>query len=452
MKRTVFIIFIVILLGIGWVSTIFDFLNQKSEENYQEQLVAEADKYVEEGLYQRAIKNYEEYLNDNKSEDVCNKLIKAYDKRLGEDDEIISDYISSMENITTTYKKNESFFNKLADLYDISENYEAEYKCLSKAITNGIDSEAIKKRANKVRYMKEVSSVFYSDIKGPANGEYIVNYNDSMFSVDESNKESYSSYKYMSLANDDGDRIYTTDRDSRLISGDGVVLGIFDFKILEDAGVYSQGLVPVKNNGKYSYYDEFAKKAFGDFDYAGCFYNGKAAVKNNGVWYLINTDGEKVGDEYKDIVLSESGSYMSNDIMIASTKEGTYTIYNDKLEEKSNITCSEIGKSSNNGWIAFKDKNKWGFVDEDGNIVIEPKYDNAKSFNYGLAAVCSDGKWGFIDNNNEVVIDYQFKDTDSNAAYYFNSAGGCYVGANYSGEEENVKLQLLSLVIGIQDD
>lgn len=210
--------------------------------------------------------------------------------------------------------------------------------------------------------------------------------------------------------------------------------------------------MPVKNNGKYSYYDEFAKKAFGDFDYAGCFYNGKAAVKNNGVWYLINTKGEKVGDEYKDIVLSETGSYMSNDVMIASTKEGTYTIYNNKLEEKANVTCSEIGKTSNNGLIAFKNNNKWGFVNEEGKIVIEPQYDNAKSFSYGLAAVYSKGKWGFIDKNNEVVIDYQFKDTDSNAAYYFNSNGSCYVGADYSGENENVELQLLSLIIGIQND
>ena len=159
-----------------------------------------------------------------------------------------------------------------------------------------------------------------------------------------------------------------------------------------------------------------------------------------------------MGDEYKDIVLSETGSYMSNDVMIASTKEGTYTIYNNKLEEKANVTCSEIGKTSNNGLIAFKNNNKWGFVNEEGKIVIEPQYDNAKSFSYGLAAVYSKGKWGFIDKNNEVVIDYQFKDTDSNAAYYFNSNGSCYVGADYSGENENVELQLLSLIIGIQND
>ena len=452
MKRTVFIIFIVILLGIGWAFTVSDFLGEKSKENYQEQLITDADNYFKEGLYQRAINNYKEYLNNNQSEEICKKLINAYDKRLAEDDRITSDYISSMEIITATYKKNEAFVDKLADLYRKSKKYEKEYQCLSKAIKNGIDSADIKKRINEVRYINKISPLAYSDVKGPSNGEYVVTYNEYMITFSEAGKSSRSLYEYMSLANNNGDRIYTTDKDSRLISGKGVVLGIFDFKILEDAGVYSQGLVPVKNNGKYSYYDEFAKKAFGDFDYAGCFYNGKAAVKNNGVWYLINTKGEKVGDEYKDIVLSETGSYMSNDVMIASTKEGTYTIYNNKLEEKANVTCSEIGKTSNNGLIAFKNNNKWGFVNEEGKIVIEPQYDNAKSFSYGLAAVYSKGKWGFIDKNNEVVIDYKFKDTDSDAAYYFNSNGSCCVGTDDNNENEDVKLQLLSLIIGIKND
>lgn len=261
MKRTVFIIFIVILLGIGWAFTVSDFLSEKSKENYQEQLITDADNYFKEGLYQRAINNYKEYLNNNQSEEICKKLINAYDKRLEEDKEIISDYISSMENITTIYKKNETFVDKLADLYDTSKKYEEEYKCLSKAMKNGIDSADIKNRANEVRYMSKISPLAYSDVKGPSNGEYVVTYNEYMITSSEDGTSSRSLYEYMSLANSKGDRIYTTDKDSRLISGDGVVLGIFDFKILEDAGVYSQGLVPVKNNGKYSYYDEFAKKA-----------------------------------------------------------------------------------------------------------------------------------------------------------------------------------------------
>lgn len=154
MKRIVFIISIVILLGIGWAFTVSDFLSEKSKENYQEQLIIDADNYVKEGLYQRAINNYKEYLNNNQSEEICKKLINAYDKRLEEDDRITSDYISSMESITAAYEKNEAFVDKLADLYHKSKKYEKEYQCLSKAIKNGIDSANIKKRANEVRYQQ----------------------------------------------------------------------------------------------------------------------------------------------------------------------------------------------------------------------------------------------------------------------------------------------------------
>ena len=50
MKRIVFITSIVILLGIGWAFTVSDFLSEKSKENYQEQLITDADNYFKEGL------------------------------------------------------------------------------------------------------------------------------------------------------------------------------------------------------------------------------------------------------------------------------------------------------------------------------------------------------------------------------------------------------------------
>ena len=195
------------MLGIGWAFTVSDFLSEKSKENYQEQLIADADNYFKEGLYQRAINNYKEYLNNNQSEEICKKLINAYDKRLEEDDRITSDYISSMESITAAYEKNEAFVDKLADLYRKSKKYEKEYQCLSKAIKNGIDSANIKKRINEVRYMNKISPLAYSDVKGPSNGEYVVTYNEYMITFSEAGKSSRSLYEYMSLANNNGDRM-----------------------------------------------------------------------------------------------------------------------------------------------------------------------------------------------------------------------------------------------------
>ena len=68
--------------------------------------------------------------------------------------------------------------------------------------------------------------------------------------------------------------------------------------------------------------------------------------------------------------------------------------------------------------------------------MIPPTFIEAKSFSNGLAAV-SDGKyWGFINEDGDLVIDYQFLDVD-----YFNAEGTCMVESGMD------TWQLLSLYI-----
>lgn len=56
---------------------------------------------------------------------------------------------------------------------------------------------------------------------------------------------------------------------------------------------------------------------------------------------------------------------------------------------------------------AFKD-GKWGYINENGDIVIPFVYDEAKPFSDGLAAVKRGKYYGYIDYNNKVIIDFQF--------------------------------------------
>ncbi|APA52029.1 hypothetical protein BLD35_02145 [Campylobacter coli] len=51
---------------------------------------------------------------------------------------------------------------------------------------------------------------------------------------------------------------------------------------------------------------------------------------------------------------------------------------------------------------------KYGFMDKNGKIVIEPKFDGVGNFSEGLAAVGLNGKWGFIDKNGEFAIKPKF--------------------------------------------
>jgi hypothetical protein len=47
---------------------------------------------------------------------------------------------------------------------------------------------------------------------------------------------------------------------------------------------------------------------------------------------------------------------------------------------------------------------KYGFIDKDGNVVIDSVWDHAYSFSQGIAAVERGGKWGLINQKNEFVV------------------------------------------------
>ncbi len=60
--------------------------------------------------------------------------------------------------------------------------------------------------------------------------------------------------------------------------------------------------------------------------------------------------------------------------------------------------------------LPFKRGDNFGFMDEDGRIVIGAKFDYAGIFSNGLAAVSRKGKVGYITKSGEIMIPFQFDD------------------------------------------
>ena len=59
-----------------------------------------------------------------------------------------------------------------------------------------------------------------------------------------------------------------------------------------------------------------------------------------------------------------------------------------------------------NGLIAAQLEGKWGFINEKGEWVISPNYDNVGKFGTnGLAPVGLKNEYGYIDENGDIVID-----------------------------------------------
>jgi hypothetical protein len=54
---------------------------------------------------------------------------------------------------------------------------------------------------------------------------------------------------------------------------------------------------------------------------------------------------------------------------------------------------------------AVMTNNLYGYIDEAGNFVIAPRFQDARVFSAGLAAVRYNGKWGYVDRAGNWIIE-----------------------------------------------
>ena len=91
-----------------------------------------------------------------------------------------------------------------------------------------------------------------------------------------------------------------------------------------------------------------------------------------------------------------------------------YKYYNFKFEEKNSsdvLTKNTIYLSKKNG--------KYGFVDKEGNVVVDYIYDDATEQNqYGYAAVKLNGVWGSVDKIGKRVLEPSLNLDDSIYTYF----------------------------------
>ena len=165
----------------------------------------------------------------------------------------------------------------------------------------------------------------------------------------------------------------------------------------EDLKETKTGIYIAKQNGKYGIINQNKENKI-DFKYVSLVYNEKADL------YIAEDDNynnEIINSEYE---TKQTGILVDLDtdkgyIELRQNNENKY--YNFKFEEKN---VADIF-TSNTLYLSKKD-GKYGFVDKDGKVVVDYKYDDATEQNsYGYAGIKKDGKWGAINSKGEVVQD-----------------------------------------------
>ncbi|NLW02187.1 MAG: WG repeat-containing protein [Clostridiaceae bacterium] len=168
-------------------------------------------------------------------------------------------------------------------------------------------------------------------------------------------------------------------------------------------------LYPAMNSdGKWGYIDSEGKVVV-DFiyDHAGFFAEGVAAVSLNDRFGLIDLDGETIVEpQYAHIGNFSEGLAHVVKIEAGASKHGFMNkdgdaFYKDYFDNNTG--------DFHDGLAVFEKDLNFGYVDTNGDIVIEPEYYMAYDFSEGLAVVADENdKHGFIDTNGNLVIPFRF--------------------------------------------
>ena len=234
-----------------------------------------------------------------------------------------------------------------------------------------------------------------------------------------------------------GDYIYTTDENSEI--------KVYDKKGNEVEVNQNTTISTIQENPEYKIYIDTSngttlysiyqgenKITNGNYNYIGYLSNNNyiASRQNEKLGVIDQNENIKLEMKYDTIRKIDGTNLVEADIQSTNTIE----IYNSNLEkiaEMNNATLTveenyiklssttEIryfdleGKEKQNTEIfpentifAKSQNGKWGFVDKNGQVVVDYQYDEVTEQNeYGFAGVKLNDKWGIVDKNGKIIVE-----------------------------------------------
>lgn len=408
-----------IILVVMFVGSIYMLYDLKSTElnKYNEALSAARD-YREKDIQIDAEDYYMQALSQKPSIDLYVEIGEFYWET-----EQVKKATNWGATITKTYPEEVAGYEFLMGIYDQKQDYVACFDLADTFTKRGLSSETISSILSKIEY-----TFFF-------NGEY---HGAGIYSGGLSPIQIDGKWGYV---NQTGDKVinaqYTyagpfieglapvVDRDGNAFFIDTagnkkhVVLGVDN---VVQVGLIENGMFSLYDGEKWYFYNDEHQKIFGGFDEVSAIGNGIAAVKSNGQWQLVDRTGaDLTGKTYASVAMDEKLVVFRNDRLFVS--DGIkYQMISSSGEVVGSGSYEDVRIFNDSTYAAVKINGKWGFIDKDGTVKIEPQYEDARSFANGMAAVMQDGLWGFINADGEMVIEPQFED-----ARDFNSNGCVFI-------------------------
>ena len=198
---------------------------------------------------------------------------------------------------------------------------------------------------------------------------------------------------------------------------------------------FSEGLAPASHNGTAGYLDKAMKEQRFEFRETLPMRDGRALARKDDTWFVLDASLQELTAcpfvAVKKDVYRNASKYGLVIGQLPQTQEvgaPQWGIFTPDAERVGDFAVDDLRlPEEKEAPLAFCREGKWGFVESDGTILLEPVYEDAKSFSKGLAAAREDGKWGYIDRNGAWIIPPTFEDAGP-----FSEAGTAFV-KNHAG-------------------
>lgn len=174
----------------------------------------------------------------------------------------------------------------------------------------------------------------------------------------------------------------------------------------------------VSSSGKYGYVNTKGEKVIDyQFDYANTFYDGVAAVKIGDKWGLINSSGNFiVAPKYATLYYAGSNRYLfASEISSSSSYSRLYGLMDASGKEVVPATYKYINGIEDDTSGRFKATNangKCGFIDGNGNVIVDFVYNRVGEFLNGYGSVYAEnGVEQIINTSGQPVLTLEKDET-----------------------------------------
>lgn len=406
------------------IISVYMMIQEKNElqQEYNGYLAA-ARKYAKEGIITDAVTNYELALEMDDSIELFLEIGQMF-----VDNGLENDVVSWGEKMMETFPKDVRAYEYALKAEFAECDYEECFELIQSVEARKLNSDLVKEIYNEIKYTYELGDNEYEEVMPFCNG-YCAVYKEGLWGYADEKGSLAIKRNFVTAGQFGNDMAPVEDQEGNhyFIDGSGnIKKKIPDSIKCESVGVMSSGFICIYNRTTYDYYDYNFNYMFGGYKYASGINNGVAAVMDEESWYIINDRGERVSDDtYEEFYIDEIGLAFRGNRGFAK-KNGEFILIDTSGNRIGNDTYEEVREFTGDGLAAVRIDGKWGFIDNTGEIVIEPEYEAARSFVNGYAAISKGGRWGYITTDNNLCIEYTFeecKDFNSNGRTFVKTQG-----------------------------